>query len=316
MGRLWRRGWWVWVAAATVWAPSCGLDVTFDEEARGAIGRYEPAGAADAGAAEVDADEERAPLEGALSHAGWGAVLGRWLQGGCVDYAGLGGSAESRGLLALYLDQLRRVDLEAPLPAEERRALWINAYNASAVAGVVQELEVNPGFRVDQSGFSFFSERRFVVGGLVLSLDQMEHGALRGQADHPSLAGLDAETKAALGRESAAMGGLDPRIHFAVNCASRSCPDLLAEPYRGEALDEQLEAQTRRFLGDATKGAGPEGISMLFTWFEGDFTGGGSVASFIEAHRAGGLDGVLLGEALPYDWALNGVAAGQPQCEE
>jgi Protein of unknown function, DUF547 len=103
----------------------------------------------------------------------------------------------------------------------------------------------------------------------------------------------------------------EPRIHFALNCASRSCPPLRAEAYTGAALDTQLGNQTKAFLGDPEQNR-VEGdhyrLSKLFDWYKGDFEkAAGSVQAFVRPYLEHGKD---LGERakvkhFDYDWSLN-----------
>src|SRR5207253_925131 len=78
-----------------------------------------------------------------------------------------------------------------------------------------------------------------------------------------------------------------PRVHFAIVCASLSCPDLRLEPYEASRLESQLDEQVAAFLSNPTKGLqpGPDGktarVSSIFKWFAGDFAGSGGVAAFI-----------------------------------
>jgi hypothetical protein len=117
----------------------------------------------------------------------------------------------------------------------------------------------------------------------------------------------------------------EPRVHFAIVCASLSCPDLRREPYLGGGLDAQLAHATREFLANPTKGVepAPEGrtakVSSIFKWFAGDFGGADGVVRFIRSAADPGLGSRLsrletagLGY-LPYDWSLNDARrAGSP----
>ena len=132
-------------------------------------------------------------------------------------------------------------------------------------------------------------------GGREYALDDIEHGILRREFK-------------------------EPRVHFAIVCASLSCPDLRPEPFVADRLDAQLDEQTRAFLANPTKGMvpGPDGktarVSSIFKWFRDDFAGPGGVAAFIrataapaEAARVAGLTDAGLAY-LDYDWSLNDTA--------
>ena len=230
-----------------------------------------------------------------------------------VDYDAIRASEEATYELERYAATLASLD---PLKLEskaERFAYFINAYNASVIRGVLARYKGDAAtFNVERSE-GFFRQRLYTLGGVVLSLDQIENLAIRGKFDEPSQTeGLDEETLQVLRQwfEATWEGEVpDARLHAAVNCGALGCPNLLAHGayvYRAEELEEQLEERTRAWLQSAEKGAGPQGISMLFNWFKQDFIDdAGSVEAFIEAHRDGGVEGVDLTRRLEYDWTLN-----------
>ncbi|RMG44243.1 MAG: DUF547 domain-containing protein [Acidobacteria bacterium] len=251
------------------------------------------------GAAAAPGDRCAVPPEpiGTGLHAGWDRLLRAFVAGGEVDYACL---KRYERELDEYLAALAEADPETG-SVDARKALWINAYNAFTTKLI---LERYPGIasikeiaRKDR-----WLARRWDVGGTLYSLDEIEHQILRKRFG-------------------------DPRIHFAIVCASRSCPDLAPEAYSAERLDEQLDRAARSFLADERKGArtaverGWFGgkrptlyLSSIFKWFAEDFQkSGGSVVdfvlpflepedrAFVRLHR-----GQLAVAYLDYDWSLNG----------
>ncbi len=177
---------------------------------------------------------------------------------------------------------------------DEAIAFWVNAYNAVVVKHV---LDRYPGIESVKAVEGFFDRFTFPVAGAELTLDEIEGRA----------------------RE---LG--DPRVHFAVVCASTSCPDLLDEPFRGDRLEAQLAAQTRRFLADPEKGmrwepeSGTLWLSSIFKWYAGDFTGGSTVVAFfarggvadwvraqLPPERAAEIGDSVKVRYLDYDWSLN-----------
>ncbi len=238
---------------------------------------------------------DAAPAVG-IEHESWHRVLERHGRGGGLDYAGL---AADRGDLDRFLADLAGAR-PAAWPAGERLAFWINAYNA-VVAHFV--LERYPGLESVRDVDGFFDELTHPVAGERLTLDEIE----------------------TRGRD---LG--DPRIHFAVVCASESCPDLRPEPFEAARLDRQLEEQTRAFLGQPDKGLRYDAdrnelwLSSIFKWYAGDFTGGSTVVAFfargkvlgwVLEHLPAELRSAL--EAKPpsvryldYDWGLNDRPAG------
>jgi Protein of unknown function, DUF547 len=220
----------------------------------------------------------------------WDRALAAHQRDGGVDYAAL---AADRGDLDAYLGSLAGARPDA-WDANRRLAFWVNAYNAVVLHHV---LDRYPGIGSVKDVAGFFDRLTFPVAGKELTLDAIESAARK----------------------------LDPRVHFAVVCASASCPDLRGEAYRGERIDAQLADQTRRFLAEPAKGLrferrdGVLWLSSIFKWYAGDFTGGSTVVAFFA--RGGIVDWILphlppdLAAAirdgdpsvryLDYDWSLN-----------
>ncbi len=207
---------------------------------------------------------------------------------GIVDYRGF---KKDEKLLDRYLDELDRTDPET-LTDEQRLAFYINAYNGYTIKLILDNFDNNsPPSSIKKIGTLFKSPWKIKfakVGGAVYTLDNIEHDIIRKQWH-------------------------EPRIHFAVNCASKSCPPLISEPYIGSSIDAQLEASTRTFLAD-TKMNYLEGktlyVSSLFKWYSEDFDK--EPVQFFLDHTEGELHEQLsrLGnditvKYLDYDWSLN-----------
>ncbi|MCB2185831.1 MAG: DUF547 domain-containing protein [Deltaproteobacteria bacterium] len=216
----------------------------------------------------------------------YAGLLARHVQDGVVDYAGF---KKEEPLLDRFLAQLAGLDA-SQLSRAERFAFYINAYNAWTIKLI---LTAYPGVSSIKDLGSLFSspwKKEFVhLDGQIMSLDHLEHDILR-----PQFA--------------------DPRVHFAINCASRSCPPLRSEPYQGAKLDQQLDDQVRRFLNDP-QNVRLEGnvlyVSSIFKWYGGDFRD--DPLGFIQRYAQGELKerlaapkGELEIAYLDYDWSLNG----------
>lgn len=217
-------------------------------------------------------------------------LLARHVREGVVDYAGF--KAEEARLDA-YLAVLEATDY-ASLPRGERLAFWINVYNAYTIKLVLSEYPDVSSIK-DIGGFFTgpWSQRIIPIAGpdgrKPLHLDDVEKNIL-------------------LPRFS------DPRVHFAINCASRSCPPLLDEPYDGARIDAQLDERTRSFINDPAQTAlsgGTLTVSRIFKWYEDDF--GDDVAGYVARYAVGGLARKLAATDDPprvrfrdYDWSLNG----------
>ncbi len=183
---------------------------------------------------------------------------------------------------------------------EHIMAFWINAYNLLTVDLIVKTKEKRSIKRQGGIIRGVWRKHFWTLFDRDYSLHQIEHEILR------------------------PMG--DARIHFAINCASLSCPDLRTEPYIGELLDSQLDDQTKAFMLNPTKGVaiyegvsaetdkrgnrkndaeGQIAISELFFWYEEDFGGKQGVRSFIHKYIGYEPNNRKM-RSLDYDWSLNG----------
>jgi len=194
-----------------------------------------------------------------------------------IDYAGF----KRDPAFAVVVDQIRAYPVSSLNSKQDKLAFYINAYNILTIQLI---LDHAPKKSIKEIG-GFFSGPwdQVVLSNELgdLTLDDIEHGIIR-----------------PLG---------DPRIHFAVNCASLSCPDLRLEAYRSERLNEQLDDQTQLFLGQRGKGARIQGesvsVSKLFSWYKDDFKVDGGVGKFIERYYPQTKGKKL--DFLDYNWSLN-----------
>ena len=221
-----------------------------------------------------------------VDHGIFGRLLKSHVQNGWVDYRGF--KKDERQLDA-YLDQMAQIDPQT-LGRNEQMAFYINAYNAWTIKLI---LENYPGVASIKDLGSFFRspwKKKFVkINGETVTLDHLEHDILR-----PVFK--------------------DPRVHFAVNCASKSCPPLLNEPYSGAALDGQLETAALAFINDPQSNylkGDTLYVSRIFKWFGEDF--GNDIRKFVQSYARGEFAGRLEGQGdgltiryLDYDWSLNG----------
>ncbi len=248
-------------------------------------------------------------------HKAWAALLKKHVvlisgnKASQVRYAGL---MQDRAALKSYLDTLARVS-----PADfkgwgknQQLAFLINAYNANMAEKILLRY---PNIKsVWDFGKLFgnpFKDDFIDLFGRKVTLDFIEHETIRAPGAYD-----------------------DPRIHFAVNCASISCPMLREEPYVAEKIDAQLEEQTVRFLSDHSRNRvsadGKLEVSKIFDsspWYGGDFRKGHKGYKTLEgffAKYANLLsDNVELqklvrdGKAeirhLDYDWGLNDTASAR-----
>lgn len=243
------------------------------------------------------------------SHGAWNDLLRkhvRVLRGGQASQVRYAGFVADRAPLTVYLESLsgvRETTFKA-FSSAEQQAFLINAYNAFTIELILGKYPDLKSIRDLGGLLSSPWKRKFVpLFGSQVSLDDIEHGMLRtrGRFD-------------------------DPRVHFAVNCASVGCPPLREEAFVAERIEAQLDQQALRFLSDRTRNRFDSQrrrleVSKIFDWYGEDFRlghrGVSSLASFLgryadhladapadrERIRAGQADITFL----DYDWKLNDV---------
>jgi hypothetical protein len=243
------------------------------------------------------------------SHAAWSALLKKHvvlIDGGRGSQLGYAGVAADRAALKSCTDTLSAVSAAAfsAFSKPQQMAFLINAYNAFTVELILTRYPKLASIRDLGSLLSNPWKPKFIkLLGTEVSLDNIEHDTLRARGRYD-----------------------DPRIHFAVNCASIGCPMLREEAFVAERLDAQLDEQTRRFMGDRSRNrfnptSGKLELSKIFEWYGDDFKQGHrgirSLPGFAASHADLLADspadrervrGQQVGIGfLDYDWKLNDV---------
>ena len=221
-----------------------------------------------------------------FSHGLLSRVLESQVRDGVVDYP----SIQMDNRLPAYLAQLARVDPNAFATRNEQLAFWINAYNAFAIKGILDHY--SPVSYVGR--YRYFIGRDYRVGGATINLYDLERQVLIKQFH-------------------------EPLIHFAIVCASTSCPKLQPWTYEPDQLPLQLDRAARDFINDPTRNRFDRtnkvaSLSMIFKWFDHDFSrAAGSVLAYLARYVN---DPELVQdlmrseyriEYLDYDWSLNGI---------
>lgn len=223
------------------------------------------------------------PARPVVDHTPFDALLKERVKDGRVDYEAV---AKDRRL-ATYMAALAACN-----PADEpsdpaRLALYLNAYNAFVLQGVVANWPLTSVTKVK----GFFNDQRFKLGDRELTLDELEADLIRPFGD--------------------------PRTHAAAVCGARGCAPLRAEAYRADTLEAQLDDQCRIWTTDPGRNRIDRAnnvlqVSMIFKWYAEDFEQAGGPAGFLRRYAneedklwlaAGGYTIVYL----PHDWALNGL---------
>ena len=159
---------------------------------------------------------------------------------------------------------------------------------------------------------SFFRRAAYSVGGHRFSCDDIEHGILRGNRGHPHLPGPHFSSTD--GRRAFVISSVDPRIHFALNCASRSCPPIRA--YEAAVLDGQLDLAAMAFLSTEVqidRERDQASLPVIFQWFRGDFGGKRGLLAFLLEHMPQSGEREWLAQHQcsakftyrPHNWTLN-----------
>ncbi len=207
----------------------------------------------------------------------WNSVLQKHVSStGDVDYSALKNSSD-------FKEVLKGLSKEVPTASwsnNEKKAYWINVYNAFTLELIIQNLPLKSITDLDQP----WDKKFITLQGKSYSLNQIEHEILRKDFN-------------------------DPRIHFAINCASISCPKLLNKAFYPENLNAVLDRLSKEFINDGSRNTiSPNQllISSIFDWFKEDFTRGQSLIAFLNNYSSVKIQENAKVEYGEYNWNLNG----------
>lgn len=232
----------------------------------------------------VDISQFKKSNRPVMNHDNWTTLLQKHVTtSGQVNYKGF---IEERELFQSYLDDLSQHPPGNNWSENEKLAYWINAYNAFTVKLIIDYYplesikKIGDGLPMVNSPWDI---KFFKIGNVDFDLNTIEHEILRKEFN-------------------------EPRIHFAINCASFSCPKLKNEAFTAALLETQLEDQTRQFINNPDKNiisTNELELSKIFNWFESDFTKEKSLLSFIKPYLKIELSNNPNITYLDYNWDLN-----------
>jgi hypothetical protein len=213
----------------------------------------------------------------------YNTLLAKYVTSGGVKYAAWKNDAADTKALQSVVDGIGSEKISG-LSKKEQLAFYLNAYNAWILH---EALDRYPTKSVKDLLFTFFLSQRLKVAGEAMSFNHLEKDIIRLKFG-------------------------EPRVHFALNCASRSCPPLNREAFRGDKLDAQLEALAVAFVNmpkgvDYSAGARTAALSKIFEWYKEDFQKAGGPVAFINQRRQPPLPNDAKITYQEYNWALNEV---------
>ncbi|MEM6262070.1 MAG: DUF547 domain-containing protein [Bacteroidota bacterium] len=223
------------------------------------------------------------------SHAPFTKLLKQYVTAdGWVKYKVWKNHPKDLDKLQAYCDTLSNDPPQDSWTKNERLAYWINAYNAFTLKLILDNYPLNsiqdlhPTIKIPMVS-TVWHKKFFKIGGEDFNLDEIEHGILRKDFE-------------------------EPRIHFAINCASYSCPQLRSEAFTADKLEAQLTDQAKRFINGELRNKVSQDkaeLSKIFRWFKGDFTKQGSLRAFINQYADQQMTEETKISYLEYDWSLN-----------
>ena len=208
----------------------------------------------------------------------WTNLLKKYVSSdGKVNYKGL--KKESKKVDE-YISQLKKNIPLTTWSSNEKKAYWINTYNAFTIKLVLEKYPLKSIKDLTFNGKSAWDYKWIEIGENKLSLNDIENNKLRKNFN-------------------------DPRIHFILNCASFSCPLLLNKAFTSENIDDLLTQQTKIFINDKLKNkitSSKIEISEIFSWYKEDFE---NVIMFLNKYSSVKIDEKATITYLPYNWSLN-----------
>lgn len=215
---------------------------------------------------------------GEVDHKSWDRLLNSFVDdNGNVDYLGFKKESEA---LNQYLEQLGNNMVNENWSGEKKLAYYINLYNAATVKLILDNYPLASITDINKP----WDKKWIKQGGELLSLGEIEHKILRKMNE--------------------------PRIHFAINCASYSCPKLLNEAYTEDKLDKQLIKAAKDFVNDPSRNIISENkaeLSKIFKWYKKDFENNGSLRVYLNQYLKSPINPDTKIEYLKYNWNLNEI---------
>ena len=215
---------------------------------------------------------------GEADHKSWDRLLHSFVDdNGNVDYLGFKKESEA---LNQYLEQLGKNTVNENWSREKKLAYYINLYNAATVKLILDNYPLASIRDINKP----WDKAWIKYGGEFISLGEIEHQILRKMNE--------------------------PRIHFAINCASYSCPKLLNEAYTEGKLDKQLDKATKDFVNDPSRNKISENkvaLSKIFKWYKIDFENNGSLIVYLNQYLKSSINPDAKIEYLKYNWSLNEI---------
>lgn len=219
-----------------------------------------------------------------ISHEIWTELLQKYVANGKVNYKGF---IEDKTRFDEYLNLLNtHHPNDKNWSKNQQLTYWINAYNAYTVELILKNYPIESIKKI-KKGLPLISsvwDIEFIkIEGNTYDLNHIEHEILRKQFD-------------------------EPRIHFAIVCASISCPNLLNEAFTAEKIDAQLTAQARAFINDHSKNqvfVDNTKLSKIFSWFKEDFTKKTTLIEYVNQYSDVKTSSDVKVTYLDYDWGLN-----------
>ncbi len=224
-----------------------------------------------------ETDSSTIQYERTMGHEIWDGLLKAHVNTeGIVNYAGF---QQDHQRLQLYLDRLAAHPPQSDWPRNEQMAYWINAYNAFTIKLILDHYPVGSIMDIHQG--KAWDVKWIKLGTQIYTLNNIENDILRPRFG-------------------------DARIHFALNCAARSCPPLLNRAFTATELDQQLDRQAKNFINNPSYNKISSGrlqVSKIFEWYAKDF---GNLISFLNRYSTTRINPGAQVTYLEYDWALNG----------
>jgi len=220
-----------------------------------------------------------------ISHSMYDALLKKYVfDTGKVNYKGF---IKDKAQLEQYLQLLSNNPPQQNWSKDEQLAYWINAYNAFTIQLITQHYPLKSIKDISSTKTPSVNtpwDIKFIhIGKEIYDLNNIEHDILREKFN-------------------------EPRIHFAIVCASVSCPKLLNEAFTGTKINQQLDAQARSFINDPIRNkisANRIQTSEIFDWFKSDFTKNNSLINFLNKYSKVKINANASVSTLDYNWNLN-----------